>query len=142
MRQRRAAKKRFPDDDRRSLEAIADEHIHPTQAKKIRNMIGGARYLDGVFGNRHITVNELIGHFIQLEFPRKYPQRVDLELIIERTQKRHQEPERASPRENRSTDLVLSLDSGGSVRGETTEARTWSVFYRNSGMPRPWRIET
>ena len=81
-----AAKKRFPDDDRHSHEAIADEHIHPTQAKKIHNLIGGARYLDGVFGNQPITVNELIAHFIQLEFPLKYPKHIDLEMMIQQTQ--------------------------------------------------------
>lgn len=81
----RAAKDKFPNaTERELLEIVVEELIPPGKSTQIRNLgISGKQYLDGVFESKPLDIDELIYHIVTLEFPKKYPQKIDVEKIFE-----------------------------------------------------------
>lgn len=80
----KAAKNKFPDlEERQILGLVIEEHILPNKNIRLRNSgMKGIDYINGVFENKELTINELIYHAITLEFPNKYrPSKIDLEEI-------------------------------------------------------------
>lgn len=79
----KSVKNRFPDlDERQILGLVIEEHILPNKNIKLRNSgMKGIDYIDGVFENRKLTIDDVILHAIRLEFPNKYPSKIDLEEI-------------------------------------------------------------
>lgn len=77
------ARETYPEKGEKELfEMVVDEHIPLGQSNKWKNTgISGKRYLDEVFGNKEIDLDNLIAHLIQLEFRDKYPPTIDLEEI-------------------------------------------------------------
>lgn len=68
------AKIKFPKaSERELLEIVIGEHISPHTAIRLRDSgMTGASYLNGVFGDEKLTINDIIYHAITLEFPKKY----------------------------------------------------------------------
>jgi hypothetical protein len=65
--------------------AVASLHILPGGIRTVRGSgISGETYLKHVFENEVLSVEKLVEHFIALEFPHRYPQSIDLELIRKR----------------------------------------------------------
>lgn len=86
LRIHKAAKVKFPEiSEREILEIVAEEHIPPGKASQLKNSgVTGKQYLDGVFEDKEIDIDELIYHFITLEFPKKYrPFKIDLDEIMD-----------------------------------------------------------
>lgn len=82
----KAAKKKLTDfSERELLEIVTEEHIPPGRSKRLKDCaITGRQYLDNVFEQKQIDINELIYHLITLEFPNKYkPFTIDLEKMLE-----------------------------------------------------------
>ncbi|MEK7510966.1 MAG: hypothetical protein AAB582_01915 [Patescibacteria group bacterium] len=79
-----AAKLRSPEmSERETLEIVVNDLIPPGKAIHLRKTgITGKQYLDGVFEDRQIDIDELIFHIICLEFPKKFPNKIDLEEMM------------------------------------------------------------
>ena len=59
--------------ERELLEVVAAELILPGKARPLRSLgMTGKEYLNGVYGDRDITLESLIAHIIGLEFPHHY----------------------------------------------------------------------
>lgn len=70
----KSAKVKFPDlEERKILGLVIEEHILPNKNIKLRNSgMKGLDYLNGVFEDTELTIDEVIYHAITLEFPHKY----------------------------------------------------------------------
>src|SRR3989344_7399098 len=81
----KSAKNKFPNaTERELLEIVTGELIPPGKSTQIRNLgMSGKQYLDGVFESKSLDIDELIYHIVTLEFPKKYPQKIDIEKIFE-----------------------------------------------------------
>jgi len=80
----KAAKNKFPDlAERRILGLVIEEHILPNKNIRLRNSgMKGIDYINGIFEDQEITINDLVYHAITLEFPNKYqPSKIDLDEI-------------------------------------------------------------
>ncbi len=68
------AKTNFPNtDEREILGIVIEEFILPGKAIKLgKSGIKGIDYLNNIFDNKEITINDIIFHAITLEFPQKY----------------------------------------------------------------------
>lgn len=69
-----SAKNKFPEaSERELLGVVIGEHILPGKTIRLRDSgMTGMSYLNGVFGDKELTINEIIYHAITLEFPHKY----------------------------------------------------------------------
>lgn len=76
-------RKKYPSSPERFyLEQVAMHHIHPQTGRRWGDMgYSGKEYIDGVFEDQEIDIKGLIAHFISLEFPKKYPVSIDLDVI-------------------------------------------------------------
>ena len=76
----KAGRTKFPDiTERELLEIVVGELILPGRATQLRNLgITGKQYLDGVFEDKQIDIDELIYHIVCLEFPKKYKIQINL----------------------------------------------------------------
>lgn len=79
----KAGRTKFPDiTERELLEIVVGELILPGRATQLRNLgITGKQYLDGVFEDKQIDIDELIYHIVCLEFPKKYKIQINLEKM-------------------------------------------------------------
>ena len=69
--------------ERELLEVVTEEHIPPGKSIQMRKIgISGQKYLEGVYGDREVDLDQIITSFIKLEFQKKYqPYRINIQEL-------------------------------------------------------------
>lgn len=80
----KTAKHKYSDlDEKEILGIVMEEHILPGKSIKLgKTSMKGTKYIDGVFEDKDVNINDIIYHAITAEFPKKYrPYNIDLEQM-------------------------------------------------------------